>query len=122
MPWAYASVAGLVFELHTLLQHEWNTGVEWISDIAQTDLIQLCGLKDPLERMIWAMGMEWTQLPQHCDPHYRHCEFPPGQQRIELVPKARRLVQTPSQEASFALVESDSSESPPTNQITIANF
>ena len=106
-------MAGLGFAISALLQHHWSIGIEWISDIAQTDILQLCGLRDTFARMIWAMDFDWRHLPQHSDPTYRHRELPPGQQCGEPAPEAPRLAQNPSQEASFAIIESDSSESIP---------
>ena len=49
----FTGVAGLAFNISTLQQHRWNTDVEWITDIAQTDLLGLYDLKDTLKGRSW---------------------------------------------------------------------
>ena len=92
-------VAGLAFNISTLQQRRLNTDVEWTTDIAQTDLLDLYDLKDTLKRTLWALGLEWT--PELRDPSYRHPLLEPIHQRVEPVPKSRRTLQTTSEEASL---------------------
>ena len=62
-----AGVTGFAFSLSTLHQHCWNTNLGWISDVAQTDLHAL-----KRTGTLWAMSLDWTQLPEKRDPSYRH--------------------------------------------------
>ena len=64
----YAGIIGFVRNVRTILQHRWRTGVEWLTDIAQTDLLSLYGLRDLLKQTLWARGLDWTQLPTKCHP------------------------------------------------------
>ena len=105
-------VTGLAFNISTLRQHVWDTSTEWISDIAHTNLLAVYGMKDSLNRTLWALGLDWTQLPTKCEPPYRHPLLEPIKHRAESQPRSRRTVQTPSEEASFEIIHSDSSEPP----------
>ena len=109
----YASVVGLGFMVATLARHQWSVDVEWATDYAQVDIIRMCGLYDTVVRVIWAMDFDWRHLPQYSDPDFAHRQLPPGQQCAEPVPKAPRLVQSSEEDATFSLIESDSSDSTP---------
>ena len=102
-----------MFIMDTIRRRLWSVDAEWFHDCAQVDSIRMCALYDTIVRMIWAMDFDWRQLPQHSDPDYTRRPLPPGQQCAELVPKAPRLVRSSEEEASFSLIESDSSDPTP---------
>ena len=101
----FTVLARFVFNISTLQQHRWNTDVDWTSDIAETDLLDLYYLKDALKRTLWALGLDWTQLAEKRGPSYRHPLLEPIHQRVERVSKARGTFQTTSEEASFEIID-----------------
>ena len=107
----YANVVGFLFEVDTLVRHHWSVDTEWVSDYAQVDIIRMCGLRNTITTLIWTMDYNWRHLPQYRDPNYNHPQLPPGQPCAEPVPKAPRLVPSTEEEASFSLIDSDSSDS-----------
>ena len=107
----YANVVGFIFEVRTLLCHQWSVATEWASDYAQVDILSMRGLRDSISRLIWSMDYDWRHLPQSCAPGHTHVQLPPGQSCAEPVPKAPRLTHSTEEEASFPLIESESSDS-----------
>ena len=107
----YAYVKSFLFEVDTLHHHPWSVETEWASDYAQLDLLDMCDLRDSISRLIWTMDYDWRHLPQSCSPAYVHVQLPPGQSCAEPVPKTPRLTQSRAEEASFSLIQSESSES-----------
>ena len=110
----HANVVGFVFEVDTLLRHQWSVDTEWAQMYAQVDILRMCGLRDAIARLIWTMDYDWRHLPQYCHPATYILRIATGPvKRAEPVPKAPRLVQSTEEDASFSLIESDSSDSSP---------
>ena len=68
----YAGIAGIAFNLSTLIQHKWNNQVDWCSSIADVDLLSLYQKRNTMESRLYAMGLDPSSLPVKTDPNYCH--------------------------------------------------
>ena len=101
---SYAGVTGIAFSLSTLYQHRWNASIDWSNAVAQTDLLTMYDLRYALKSILWAMGRDWTKLPEKRDPSYRHPANPSIDQGMERssqpMTKSRRMSQTNAKQAN----------------------
>ena len=68
----YAGIAGIAFNLSTLIQHKWNSQVDWHPSIANEDLLSLYKKRNVMESTLYVMGLDPSQLPVKTDPGYCH--------------------------------------------------
>ena len=70
-----AGVYGIAFELHTVLQHQWKYGENWLTKLQDFDLLTHYGKRRLCESALQSLGYDPTQIPCKADPAYGHVQL-----------------------------------------------
>ena len=70
-----AGVYGIAFELHTVLQHQWKYGPNWVEKLKDFDLLTHYGKRKLCESALHSLGYDPKYLPYQSDPDYGHVQL-----------------------------------------------
>ena len=70
-----AGVFGIAFELHTVLQHQWKYGENWVKKLKDFDLLTHYGKRRLCESALQSLGYDPKWIPCKTDPEYGHVQL-----------------------------------------------
>ena len=70
-----AGVFGIAFELHTVMQHQWKYGENWVKKLQDFDLLTHYGKRRLCESALQSLGYDPKKLPCKTDPEYGHVQL-----------------------------------------------
>ena len=70
-----AGVYGIAFELHTVLQHQWKYGENWLTKLQDFDLLTHYGKRKLCESALQSLGYDPKKIPCKTDPEYGHIQL-----------------------------------------------
>ena len=70
-----AGVYGIVFGLHTVLQHRWKYDGEWLKKLKDFDLLTHYQKRQLCETALHSLGYDPTKIPCKADPDYGHVQL-----------------------------------------------
>ena len=70
-----AGVYGIAFELHTVLQHQWKYGENWLTKLQDFDLLTHYGKRKLCESALQSLGYDPKRIHCKSDPEYGHVQL-----------------------------------------------